>query len=68
MPAFKTLRHSPVQRQKVSEWLSCIHQYEAIYKTYPQSSWAPAGMYRAAELYLQLFDAVQGQSFQNPGG
>ncbi|MFO7988110.1 MAG: N-acetylmuramoyl-L-alanine amidase [Desulfotignum sp.] len=53
--AFKALRHSPVKRQKVSEWLHCIHQYEAIYKTHPQSAWAPAGMFRAAELYLQLF-------------
>lgn len=53
--AFKELRHSPVKRQKVSEWLHCIHLYEAIYKTHPQSTWAPAGMYRASELYLQLF-------------
>jgi N-acetylmuramoyl-L-alanine amidase len=53
--AFKKLRHSPVKRQKVSEWLYCIHLYEAIYKTHPQSTWAPAGMYRASELYLQLF-------------
>ena len=53
--AFKELRHSPVKRQKVSEWLHCIHLYETIYKTHPQSIWAPAGMYRASELYLQLF-------------
>jgi N-acetylmuramoyl-L-alanine amidase len=52
---FKALRNSPVKRQKVTEWLGCIHRYEAIYKTNPQSSWAPAGMYKAAELYLQLF-------------
>ncbi|MCP4722891.1 MAG: AMIN domain-containing protein, partial [Desulfobacteraceae bacterium] len=30
-------------------------RYEAIYKAHPKSSWAPAGMYKAAELYLQLF-------------
>jgi N-acetylmuramoyl-L-alanine amidase len=53
--AFKELRHSPVKRQKISEWMHCIKGYEAIYKTHPQSSWAPAGMFRAAELYLQLF-------------
>ncbi|MCF8075950.1 MAG: N-acetylmuramoyl-L-alanine amidase [Desulfotignum sp.] len=53
--AFKALRHSPVKRQKVSEWLHCIHLYEAIYKTHPRSTWAPAGMYRASELYMQLF-------------
>jgi N-acetylmuramoyl-L-alanine amidase len=53
--AFKALRNSPVKRQKISEWLHCIQKYESIYKTHPQSPWAPAGMYRAAELYLQLF-------------
>jgi N-acetylmuramoyl-L-alanine amidase len=52
--AFKTLRHSPDRRQNVSEWLRCIQQYETIYKTHPESAWAPAGMYRAAELYLEL--------------
>ncbi|MCF8092990.1 MAG: N-acetylmuramoyl-L-alanine amidase [Desulfotignum sp.] len=52
---FKTLRNSPVKRQKVSEWLECIRRYEAIYKMYPDSPWAPAGMYSAADLYLQLF-------------
>ncbi len=52
---FKKLRNSPVKRQKVSGWLNCIRRYETIYKAHPQSSWAPAGMYKAAELYLQLF-------------
>jgi N-acetylmuramoyl-L-alanine amidase len=62
--AYKSLRHSPVKRQKVSEWLNCIHQYEAIYKTHPQSTWAPAGMYRAAELYLQLFELSRDDLFR----
>jgi N-acetylmuramoyl-L-alanine amidase len=62
--AFKTLRHSPVKRQKVSEWLNCIHQYEAIYKTHPESAWAPAGMYRAAELYLQLLELSRDDLFR----
>ena len=61
---FKTLRHSPVKRQKVSEWLGCIHRYEAIYKTDPQSSWAPAGMYKAAELYLQLFSLSKDEIYK----
>lgn len=53
--AYKTLRHSPDRHQNISEWLRCIQQYETIYKTHPESAWAPAGMYRAAELYLELF-------------
>ncbi|MCP4718480.1 MAG: hypothetical protein GY860_03395, partial [Desulfobacteraceae bacterium] len=52
---FKKLRNSSIERQKVSGWLNCIRRYEAIYKAHPKSSWAPAGMYKAAELYLQLF-------------
>ncbi len=52
---FKKLRNSSLKRQKLSEWLNCIGQYETIYKDHPESSWAPAGMYKAAELYLQLF-------------
>ncbi len=61
---FKELRHSPVKRQKVSEWLGCIHRYEEIYKTDPQSSWAPAGMYKAAELYLQLFSLSKDEMYK----
>jgi N-acetylmuramoyl-L-alanine amidase len=61
---FKTLRNSPVKRQKVSEWLGCIHRYEAIYKTDPESSWAPAGMYKAAELYLQLFSLSKDEIYK----
>jgi N-acetylmuramoyl-L-alanine amidase len=52
---FKKLRNSTVQRQKLSGWLNCIRRYESIYQAHPESSWAPAGMYKAAELYLQLF-------------
>ncbi|MBA3010491.1 MAG: N-acetylmuramoyl-L-alanine amidase [Proteobacteria bacterium] len=52
---FKKLRNSTLERQKISGWLNCIHQYETIYKDHPESSWAPAGMYKATELYLHLF-------------
>lgn len=51
---YKTLRHSAVKRQKAHEWIRCIHQYENIYKNYPSSAWAPAGMYKAAQMYLIL--------------
>ena len=53
---FKRLRHSSTKQQKMSEWLNCIRRYETIYRVYPKSSWAPAGMYKAAELSLQLFN------------
>jgi N-acetylmuramoyl-L-alanine amidase len=51
---YKKLRNSSVKRSKSAEWLNCIKRYENIYKTHPKSSWAAAGMYKAAQLYVTL--------------
>ena len=51
---YKTLRNSSLKQKKATEWLNCIRRYESIYKLHPDSSWAPAGMYKAARLYLTL--------------
>ncbi len=51
----RQLRHSPVRQQRIQAWLACIEQYEKIEKNFPDSSWAPAGMYKAADLYVKLF-------------
>ncbi len=51
---YKKLRHSESKKKRASEWLKCISLYENIYKVFPHSSWAPAGMYKAADLYLTL--------------
>ena len=51
---YKKLRHSSVKQKKEREWLNCISRYEIIYRLHPESSWAPAGMYKAAQLYLTL--------------
>ncbi len=51
---YKKLRKSSVKQKKASEWLNCIKQYENIYTSYPSSSWAPAGMYKASQLYVTL--------------
>jgi N-acetylmuramoyl-L-alanine amidase len=51
---YKKLRNSPAKKRLESEWLSCISRYEIIYRLHPGSSWAPAGMYKAAQLYLTL--------------
>ena len=59
----KKLRKSPVQSQRVSAWLSCIEKYESIYRIHPSSSWAPAGMYKAAELYLQLYKRSENPTY-----
>jgi N-acetylmuramoyl-L-alanine amidase len=51
---YKKLRNSSVKRAKSSEWLNCINRYGKIYRTHPTSPWAPAGMYKAAQLYVKL--------------
>ena len=53
---YKKLRHSSTQQKYRSYWLKCIDKYQEIFKQYPSSSWAPAGMYRSAQLYLKLFE------------
>ncbi len=53
--SYKVLRNSPVKMKYRHHWINCINKYEAIYTKFPRSGWAPAGMYRAAQLYLQLF-------------
>ena len=51
---YKKLRNSSYKQKKASEWLNCISKYEIIYRLHPKSSWAPAGMYKAAQLYVTL--------------
>ncbi|MCK5695853.1 MAG: N-acetylmuramoyl-L-alanine amidase [Desulfobacula sp.] len=51
---YKKLRHSSAKKKKETEWLNCISRYEIIYRLHPESSWAPAGMYKAAQLYVTL--------------
>lgn len=53
---YKELRHSSTRKKYRSYWLKCIDKYQDIFKQYPASSWAPAGMYRSAQLYLKLFE------------
>ena len=52
---YKKLRKSPSKQKKEIEWLNCISQYEIIYRLHSDSPWAPAGMYKAAQLYTSLF-------------
>src|SRR3989339_479348 len=51
---YKKLRNSESLKKKETEWLNCISKYEAIQRQHPESSWAPAGMYKAAQLNLNL--------------
>jgi N-acetylmuramoyl-L-alanine amidase len=35
-------------------WLRCIEQFNAVYSAAPEGKWAPAALYRAGALYLDL--------------
>lgn len=52
---YKVLRNSPSKMKYRHNWINCINKYQKISVKNPTSGWAPAGMYRAAQLYLQLF-------------
>ncbi|MBI9091304.1 MAG: N-acetylmuramoyl-L-alanine amidase [Desulfobacterium sp.] len=48
------LRKNPAKQKYRDSWIKCIDQYQRVNSQFPQSSWAPAGMYRSAQLYLEL--------------
>jgi len=52
--SYKKLRNSVSKQRKETAWLDCISRYEIIYRLHPDSLWAPAGMYKAAQLYITL--------------
>ncbi|NOX33470.1 MAG: AMIN domain-containing protein [Deltaproteobacteria bacterium] len=62
---YKKLRNSSSKQKKAAEWLRCIGRYEAIYRVYPGSPWAPAGMYKAAQLYLTLSGLSGKRAYKN---
>ncbi len=49
------LRHNPVRLKYRSNWIKCIKKYKKVFTQYPESKWAPAGMYRTAQLYFMLY-------------
>ncbi len=49
------LRRDPVKLKYRKNWISIINQYQKVFTQSPESSWAPAGMYRAAQLYARLY-------------
>ena len=52
---YKQLRHSPVKQKYRENWLKCIDKYQAVYTRDPSGPWAAAGMYRSAQLYMDLY-------------
>lgn len=52
--SFLKLKKEPEKQNSRQAWVSCIEQYQRVYTNFPQSTWAPAGMYRTAQLLLEL--------------
>ncbi len=59
------LKNSPTMQKKVSAWLTCIKKYKTVYRRYPADSWAPAGMFKAAELYFQLYTRSGSEEYRS---
>ena len=53
--AFRQLQKNPKKRQYRDNWMKCIDKFQNIFLTMPNDPWAPAAMYRSAQLYLDLY-------------
>ncbi len=53
--AFRQLQKSPKKLQYRDNWMKCIDKFQNIFLTMPNDPWAPAAMYRSAQLYLDLY-------------
>ncbi len=52
---YRNLKNSPEKQKYRSYWLDCIGQFEAVGREYPSDPWAPAGLFKAANLYEELY-------------
>jgi len=52
--AWKKLRNNPKKQKYREFWLSCIRNYEDVYKLDPGGEWAAAGLFKAGQLYYLL--------------
>ncbi len=51
---FLKLKKDTDNQNSRKAWINCIELYQRVYADHPESPWAPAGMYRTAQLYLEL--------------
>ena len=52
---YRELRNSPVKMKYRQNWEKCIDKFQSIYDQDAAGSWAPAGLFMAAELYRNLY-------------
>ena len=53
---YRELRNSPTKMKYRQNWERCIDKFRSVYDQDPAGSWAPAGLFMAAELYRNLHD------------
>ncbi len=53
---YRQLRNSQTQMKYRQNWEKCIDKFQSAYEQDSASSWAPAGLFMAAELYRKLYD------------
>ncbi|MBU0994224.1 MAG: N-acetylmuramoyl-L-alanine amidase [Proteobacteria bacterium] len=49
------LMNSKAKQKYRENWLKCIEKFHDVYKSDPNGPWAPAGLYKAGTLYLDLY-------------
>lgn len=52
---YQQLMKNDKHRKYRHRWLECIEKFQRVYSGDPDNAWASAGMYRAAQLYMELF-------------
>jgi N-acetylmuramoyl-L-alanine amidase len=67
--AYTTFSKNKRQQKYRDKWLACIDSYHKVYRINPSGSWAAAGLYQSARLYLELYkrsyrDADQDKAVQ----
>jgi N-acetylmuramoyl-L-alanine amidase len=66
---YRELRNSPAQMKYRKNWERCIDKFRSVYDQDPVGSWAPAGLFMAAELYRNLYDhSFSPQDLENARG
>lgn len=53
---YRDLRNSAARMKYRQNWEGCIDKFQSVYDRDPVGSWAPAGLFMAAELYRRLYD------------
>ena len=52
--AYAALKKNPRHQKYRDKWLTCIDNYQKVYRLAPSGPWAAAGLYHAGLLYLEM--------------